>query len=110
MPYRMQFDKSVTWEGSQSSNSSSISADGKVARNPTVPAAVQGGTLTGRTDNDTGIVTMPAGHGFVTSDKVDIYWNVAGVLGSRSGMTATVAGNAVTVDGGQGDNLPVLNT
>lgn len=66
-----------------------------------IPAA-KVGQLTTRTDNDTGVITMVAGHGFATSDRLDVYWDG----GSRRGMAATVAVNAVTVDGGYGDNLP----
>lgn len=64
------------------------------------------GELTGRTDDDTGIVTLATGHGIETADVVDVYW--AG--GVRYGMDATVDANAVTVDGGAGDALPILNT
>lgn len=64
------------------------------------PAKV--GQLTTRTDNDTGVLTMVSGHGFITNDKIDVFWSG----GSRRNMTATVATNAVTVDGGTGDNLP----
>lgn len=64
------------------------------------------GSLTTRTDNDTGVATMVAGHGFVTNDVVDVYWDG----GVRYNMTATVATNAVTVDGGAGDNLPAQAT
>ena len=65
-------------------------------------AAQCDGSLTTRTDNDTGIVTLSTGHGIETADVVDVYW----VGGVRYGMDATVAANAVTVDGGAGDNLP----
>lgn len=72
---------------------------------PTVPGA-KTGTLTTRTDNDTGVATMTAGHGFATNDKIDLFW----ATGSRRNMTATVSVNAVTLDGGSGDNLPTANT
>jgi len=71
----------------------------------TLPAG-KPGTLTGRTDGDTGVATLGAGHSLVTSDVVDVYW--AG--GRRYGMTATVSGNDVTLDGGSGDNLPSTST
>ena len=68
--------------------------------------AQTGGTLSSRTDDDTGDVTLSSGHGIVTSDKVDVYW----AAGVRYGMTATVAGAVVTVDGGAGDVLPAAST
>lgn len=77
--------------------------DGTLAINSEVSlAAAKVGQLTTRTDNDTGVLTMVTGHGIVTSNKVDVYWSG----GSRRNMTATVSGDAVTVDGGAGDNLP----
>jgi hypothetical protein len=72
---------------------------------PTLPAG-KAGTLTTRTDDDTGVATLSGGHGIVTSDVVDVYWSG----GSRYGMDATVAVNAVTIDGGAGDNLPAQDT
>lgn len=71
-----------------------------------VPAA-KTGTLTTRTDNDTGTLTMASGHGFLTSDVIDLFWST----GSRRGMTVgTVAGDSVPIDLGSGDNLPLVNT
>jgi hypothetical protein len=49
---------------------------------------------------------MGAGHGFVTNDLIDLFWSG----GQRRAMTATVATNDVTLDGGSGDVLPVVNT
>lgn len=72
---------------------------------PTVsPGAA--GTLTARTDANTGVATLDTGHGITTSDVVDVFWSG----GKRSGMTATVDGDAVTVDGGSGTDLPATTT
>lgn len=79
--------------------------DGAIAQSPTL-AAGKAGTLTTRTDDNTGVATLSAGHGIVTNDIVDVYWDG----GRRYGMTASVSGNAVTVDGGDGDNLPAQST
>jgi len=68
--------------------------------------AAQSGTLTTRTDDDTGVATLSTGHTIESDDVVDIYW----AAGVRHGMTATVATNAVTVDGGTGDALPDQDT
>jgi hypothetical protein len=73
---------------------------------PSVPAA-KTGVLTTRTDADTGTFTMDPGHGFITSDKIDVFWTVSGVYGSRRNMTATVTSDSAVLDGGTGDNLPV---
>ena len=76
-------------------------ADGTLTHEVALPAGTAG-TLTTRTDNDTGVATLASGHGLSTSDVVDVYWDG----GVRYGMTATVAGDAITVDLGAGDNLP----
>lgn len=69
--------------------------------------AAKEGDLTTRTDNDTGILTMDAGHGITTGARLDVYWTG----GRRYGMTVgTVATNSVPIDGGTGDNLPVVST
>lgn len=72
---------------------------------PSIPAA-KSGSLTTRTDDNTGVVTLSTGHGITTGQKVSVFWSG----GKRYGMDATVSGNAVTVDGGSGDNLPIANT
>ena len=64
--------------------------------------AAQTGTLSTRTDDNTGVATLSAGHGILTNDVVDVYWDG----GIRFGMVATVSGNAVSLEGGAGDNLP----
>lgn len=69
-------------------------------------AAQSDGELTTRTSDTNGVVTLATGHGIASTNVVDVYWTG----GKRYGMTATVEGNAVTVDGGAGDNLPDLNT
>lgn len=69
-------------------------------------AAQCDGSLTTRTDDDTGVVTLSTGHGIETADVVDVYWSG----GMRYGMTATVSGVEITVDGGAGDNLPAEDT
>jgi hypothetical protein len=66
----------------------------------------QSAQLTTRTDDNTGVATCLTGHGIETADVVDAYW----LGGFRKGMTATTSTNAVTLDGGSGDVLPVQNT
>lgn len=80
------------------------SQDGTGQWTPSI-AAGNAGTLSGRTDNDTGVATLATGHGIQSGDKVDVFWTG----GRRYGMTASVNVNAVIVDLGTGDNLPALN-
>jgi len=79
---------------------------GGEVRDPTIGAA-KSGSLTTRTDNNTGVLTMNTGHGITTGQRLDVYWSD----GLRYGMTVgTVSVNSVPIDLGGGDNLPVLNT
>jgi hypothetical protein len=81
------------------------SGTGMILREKTIPKG-QAGTLDTRTDDNTGVVGLSAGHGIVTGNKVDVSWSG----GVRRGMDATVSGNNVTVDGGAGDVLPAQTT
>lgn len=100
-----KINRTTTVFGRSYNQTDQVEGDGAFKRDPTVPAA-KTGTLTTRTDNDTGVIGAQAGHGIVSTNKVDVFWDG----GSRTGMTATVAGDNITVDGGTGDNLPVVNT
>jgi hypothetical protein len=80
-------------------------AEGIVGQEPPLPAA-KAGTLTTRTDNTSGTLTLGAGHGVTTGNVIDLYWDG----GRRYNVTVgTVSGNTVPISGGAGDNLPVLN-
>lgn len=68
------------------------------------------GTLTGRTDADTGVVTRSSGSKVSDGDLVRVSWGDDGASNRRDGMTAAVSGNAITVDGGSGADLPALST
>lgn len=88
-----------------------VTTDGLVMKNPTLgPAKV--GSLTTRTDANTGVLTMAAGHGILTGDRLDVYWLTAGgAVNRRYGMTVgTVATNSVPIDLGTGDDLPAAAT
>jgi hypothetical protein len=87
-----------------------LTAESQTLSNASVPAA-KTGTLTTRTDNDTGELTMTTGHGITTGARLDLFWVTSGVAKRRYGMTVgTVATNAVPIDGGAGDNLPATST
>ena len=76
--------------------------DGQIGHEVSLPAG-SAGTLTTRTDDNTGEATLSAGHGLSEGDVVDVYW----ADGVRYGMdVGVVAGNVVPIDGGAGDNLP----
>ena len=74
-------------------------------------AAGNAGTLTTRTDAETGTITASsADHDITTGAVVDVYWSG----GSRRGITVgTVAGTAIPIgadDSGDGDDLPAQDT
>ncbi len=72
------------------------------------PSVTAGQTPTGwtKTDDTDGVAAMAGGHGLETGDRIDVFWNG----GRHYNMTATVAGNNVTLAGGGGDALPASAT
>jgi hypothetical protein len=66
----------------------------------TIPAAK---AVTGwvKTDANTAAGNLPAGHGF-TNGKFDVFWH----SGNRYGVDGTIVTNALTLDGGVGDDFP----
>jgi len=58
-----------------------------------------------KTDADTADCNLPAGHGY-SSGKMDVYWSG----GVRYNVDGTVAVNALTLDGGSGDDFPASAT
>jgi hypothetical protein len=106
---RAQSLRSFSFPGySFNDGSAAVDFAGAVVVEKTLPAlvAAQTGTLTTRTDDDTGVATLSTGHGITTGMVCDVYW----AAGVRYGMTATVAVDAVTLDGGAGDVLPAEST
>lgn len=85
---------------------------------PTALPQAYSGTVSTRTDNDTGVITLDLttptdGHDIITGDRVDLYWtDAAGDKKHRYGMlVGTVDSDTdltIPVDGGAGDNLPAL--
>lgn len=63
------------------------------------------GTLSTRTDDDTGDITLSAGHG-LTSGTYDVYWSG----GVQYGCTGTIDSNTLSIDAGSGDVLPAEDT
>lgn len=65
------------------------------------------GTLTARSSDTVGELTLESGHGIATGNVIHVYWGT----GKRIGVTAgTVSGNVVPISGGSGDVLPVTST
>ena len=82
------------------------SGDLTVAAQVTLPAG-KAGTLSTRTDDNTGQLTVASGHGITASDTVDVYWSG----GRRYGVDVTAtASTTIDIDLGSGDNLPTQGT
>lgn len=74
-----------------------------------VTAAVPG-TLSTRTDNDTGVLTVASGHGITDDDTVDLYDSATGDLIRKDMDVTAVTGTTISIDAGSGSNLPVQDT
>lgn len=59
-----------------------------------------------KTDANTGMALLATGHGFTTGDVADVSWDG----GKRWNLAVTVSGDEVTLDGGDGDDLPANET
>jgi hypothetical protein len=107
----IELSRSANVGGVSFSKSETLTSGG-VARYQEEIAVAKTGTLTTRTDANTGTLTMTSGHGILTGDIIDIYWqNADGTWGVQHTVTVgTVATNSVPIDGGAGDNLPVATT
>ena len=79
---------------------------GTIALEDTLNTA-KAGTLSARTDNNTGTLTLGSGHGITDGQIIDVYWS-GGV--QRTVTVGTVSGTSVPIDGGIGDNLPIATT
>ncbi len=95
----------ATIGGVQIGGSYTPTGTARVSDQPTLAAGVAG-TLTTRTDANTGIVTVVS-HGITTDDSVGLYWSG----GSRRGVDVTaITGTTVSIDLGAGTDLPSTST
>ena len=67
------------------------------------PAAANAGTLSTRTSDTAGTLTLGASHDISTGDVIDIYWSGGVAYGATVG---TVSGTSVPFTGASGDVLP----
>lgn len=102
--------KTVSVDGTEFMTVSTPTASGKIVRGATL-AAAKTGTLTTRTDDNTGTLTMSGGHGISTGNKIHLYWtNADGSRGFAYTVAGTVSVNSVPIDTGAGDVLPPATT
>jgi len=99
----LNYSVAVSGLGGNIAQSLPRSANAGGIREIELPAG-KAGSLTTRTDNNTGTITMSdAGHGIQTGAKVDVYWD-GGV--QYDVTVGTVSGTSVPIDLGSGDDLP----
>lgn len=112
MPHSAAAALGASFLGQTYNEDFSVESDMAIPFSPDV-APAKAGTITARTDNDTASATLATGHGITTGQIADIYWldPTTGDYMHRHNMTVgSVSGNVVPLDGGTGDNLPVLTT
>lgn len=85
-------------------------AEGQISQTVELPAA-DSGTLSTRTSDTAGTLTLGSGHGVSTGDTIDIFWVASGVLKCAYGATVgTVVGTSVPFTGASGDVLPAVDS
>jgi hypothetical protein len=100
------YNRALTIGGLSFAISTTVSSDVSNTFSMSI-AAAKTGTLTTRTDDNTGTITGEASHGVSTGNRLDVFWSG----GARVGMTVgTVSGTSIPVDGGSGDVLPSAAT
>lgn len=100
------YNANFTAGGLTISSTSTVSGSATATAEETL-AVGKSGTLSTRTDANTGVATLGASHGITTSHTVNVFWDG----GMRYGMTVTATdATTVTIDGGTGDDLPVVTT
>ncbi len=104
----LQFGIGVSAGGVSIQQQLNVTADHPNPFEIDVPAGIAG-SLTTRTDNDTGVVTFASGHGITTDHTVDLY-SSAGVLIRKDMDVTAVTSTTISIDAGSGDNLPVATT
>lgn len=106
-----QINVSLSVNGVLTSRQDTFNTVGQLIDGPTLLAAAIAGTLSTRTSTTVGVLTVPAGHGFTTSDFCAIGWiDANGILNTRTYVTITATtATTISFSLGTGQNLPALN-
>lgn len=78
---------------------SSVTGESATIANPS-PVAALAGTLSTRTDDTSGEITVATGHGVSTGDKVDIYWSSGQCYRATVGTVTSTTLPISAVEGG----------
>ena len=105
----LNYSLAVTGLGGVISQQLTREEDGGITMDVAAPKGYAG-TLSTRTDNETGTLTLSTGHAITTGMIIDLYWSG----GKRTGITVgTVSVNSVPIgadNAGAGNNLPTEAT
>lgn len=103
-----KFVRTITGYGKTFKTTDTVSVEQVAVLDGRELPAAKTGTLTTRTDDDEGVITLAGGHGFSTGTNFDIYWSG----GCRYGVSLTIVTNAATITAstGAGDVLPAADT
>jgi len=82
--------------------------DSATGLEPTLPSA-KAVTAWVKTDANTAACNLPADHGY-SNGNFDVYWTTAGVQYLRYDVPGTISTNALSLDGGTGDDFPASAT
>lgn len=106
MALEFKISKGFNGGGKKFAFADTIETEQQTVREQSIPAA-KTGSLSLRSSNTAGNLTMAAGHGIATGNRLDVYWSG----GCRRGVVVgSVATNLVPISGGDGDNLPAQDT
>ncbi len=107
MAYSATYDRVISVDGVMVQERATQSCDSVKGCSVALSAAIAG-TLSTRTDNDTGVVTVAAGHGITAADTVIVTWVDTGVRYYRYNVDVTATGSTtISIDAGAGTNLPL---
>lgn len=110
MAKKISYRNVSTIDGISYSRSGQILAPGSSEVSATLSAALEG-ILSTRTDANTGVITLPTGHGITSADTVGIGWTISGSFSYRYGVDVTAAGSTtIGIDVGTGADLPPAST
>jgi hypothetical protein len=104
-----QFGTSLTAGGVSISKTVNRSGSGVIALQEDDVAAGKTVTAWVKTDANTAACNLPGGHGY-TDGNFDVFWVVASVNYARYGVPGTISTNALSLDGGAGDDFPASAT
>lgn len=104
--------KSHSLDGKNYAENQTLTANRSLSTELSAVPAAYSSTLTTKTNNTSGSLTLPGGHSVTTGSLVDIYWVVGGVNKCAFACTVgTVSGNTVPISSVLGgDALPASAT